>query len=49
MGEEINISKDRYEELLEAERMLDCLEGCGVDNWPGYDDAMKMFNQHEEE
>jgi len=28
---------------LKAERKLEALEGCGVDNWEGYDDAMKIF------
>lgn len=28
---------------MKAERKLEALEGCGVDNWEGYDDAMKIF------
>ena len=32
----INISKERYLELLNAERILNDLYAGGVDNWDGY-------------
>ena len=38
--ENITISIERYNELLEAERMLDALYGAGVDNWDGYEFAL---------
>lgn len=31
----------RYNELVEAELKLRALEDAGVDNWEGYDEAMK--------
>lgn len=45
--EMIEISKALYDQLLEDQRFLSCLEGCGVDNWPGYDDAREMFQEGE--
>jgi hypothetical protein len=45
MGEKVEISIDRYLELLNAERKLDCLEGGGVDNWEGYDWSMEEFEE----
>ena len=40
----ITISKEEYEQLLGKEKLLDCLEAAGVDNWGGWDDAMEMMN-----
>ncbi len=45
----VEISESRYKELLAAEAKLDALEGHGVDNWEGYDDAMAQFWENEEE
>lgn len=45
----IEISEERYEELLRAESFLDCLEACGVDNWDGYCDAQVMMDECEED
>lgn len=42
--EEIRISMQEYRRLLGAERMLEALEGAGVDNWQGYDTAMEIYN-----
>lgn len=36
------ISKEEYGNLLESVGTLECLEACGVDNWVGYSDAMRM-------
>lgn len=47
MKDTIVISKDRYNELLEAEEKLNCLEAAGVDNWDGYDFAMEDFYKDE--
>lgn len=33
------LSEERYQELLEAEKTLKKLEAAGVDNWEGYGDA----------
>ena len=27
---------------------LDCLRGCGVDNWEGYSDAIDMYREENE-
>jgi len=45
--EMITIDKELYEQLLDKERKLECLECCGVDNWGGWDDAMEMYNQED--
>ena len=47
MEETITISKKEYEELLEDQKLLLCLQGAGVDNWSGYDDAMEMMEEME--
>ena len=44
----ITISKKEYEELLEDQKLLQCLQGAGVDNWDGYDYAMEMMKEMEE-
>lgn len=41
----IVIKKERYEELIDNEILLSCLQGCGVDNWEGYDDAINMYQE----
>jgi len=43
--EMVTITLDEYEELLEAQRFLDCLEGAGVDNWQGYSEAVAFFEE----
>lgn len=32
-----------YEELVERDNFLTCLESMGVDNWVGYGDAQEMM------
>tara|TARA_Y100001973_G_C5209232_1_gene344324 strand:- start:8774 stop:8929 length:156 start_codon:yes stop_codon:yes gene_type:complete len=39
----ITISKEHYEELMGDAFKLECLECAGVDNWPGYYEAMRMY------
>ena len=39
----ISVPVDEYLELLNAQRLLECLKGCGVDNWCGWDDAYEMY------
>jgi len=44
----IEVSKRRYQELLDAEARLDALEAGGVDNWEGYDEAMRILEEGED-
>lgn len=39
--ETVTITKKRHESLLRSEKMLICLEACGVDNWEGYREAYR--------
>ncbi len=39
----------RIEELEKDSEFLSCLEACGVDNWSGWDAAMEMFNEEDED
>lgn len=41
--EQVTISKAEYKQLKEAAAMLDALIAAGVDNWTGYDDAMRQL------
>jgi hypothetical protein len=43
----ITISKEEYEELLKDQKLLQCLQGAGVDNWSGYDYAMELMQEME--
>ena len=45
----VSITLERYVELLDKELQLDALECVGVDNWEGFDDAMKMYNEWKED
>ncbi len=47
MDDTITIDRKEYERLLDRENFLDCLEGCGVDNWQGYDDACAFYRGEE--
>lgn len=42
--DEVTISRERYNELIENDRWLDCLEAAGVDNWEGVDFAQEIFD-----
>ena len=42
--ETITIRKIDYEELLSDQRLLRALEAAGVDNWQGFDEAVKMLH-----
>lgn len=46
--ETVTIPKAEYEKLLEDQFWLSCLESAGVDNWGGYDEAIKLFKEDEE-
>lgn len=39
------VSMDAYKTLLRRDMKLTALEGAGVDNWEGYDDAMEMSRE----
>lgn len=49
----ITISEKHYRELRERDDWLSALEAAGVDNWDGYEEAMKIAdewnNEHSEE
>lgn len=49
MEDNVTISKRRYNELLHAEVQLTELEAAGVDNWEGYEEAMKSYYSRLEE
>jgi hypothetical protein len=45
----VTISVKEYQQLQDDSNMLNCLEACGVDNWHGYSEARKMYNEEYEE
>ena len=49
MKDEVTISRDEYDMLLQDSEFLNCLEACGVDGWHGYGDACEMFEEDEEQ
>lgn len=42
------IPKDRYDSLLEDEAWRNAVEDAGVDNWGGFDYAMKLLRNEED-
>ena len=46
--ETITIKKKEYDNLVERDEFLNCLEACGVDNWCGWDDAWEMMQPEED-
>lgn len=40
----VTITIEEYRHLAEREELLNFLFAWGVDNWVGYDDAMKMYS-----
>lgn len=46
--ETVTISKEEYDELLESQRFLECLEHAGVDNWDGYEFAQEEYNSQKD-
>lgn len=46
--ERVLISKAEYDILVDDSEFLSCLEACGVDNWSGYSDAIKMMEEGDE-
>jgi len=45
MEETVTISKKTYDDLIDDQLKLLALEGAGVDNWQGYDDAMEAYTE----
>lgn len=45
----ITITQEEYNSLQEDSWFLTCLKNCGVDNWSGYDWAVKMRDEDIEE
>jgi len=37
----IEIDKEEYEQLKKDQEFLQALEECGVDNWEGYEEAIR--------
>ena len=46
--ETITIPKRQYESLLDDSDKLAALEAFGVDNWCGWDEAMKEYHENKE-
>lgn len=42
---QITITNDEYQRLLKNSIELECLISIGVDNWEGFEDAMKMAEE----
>ena len=43
------IKKSEYEDLLDRQLFLYCLESSGVDNWEGYEEARNEYRLQKEE
>lgn len=46
---QIVLSMDDYNELVDDQNFLQCLQGAGVDNWDGYSYAQEMFDEMKKE
>jgi hypothetical protein len=46
--EMVTITKAEYEKLLKDQDWLACLEAAGVDNWQGYDEAIRIRDGEDE-
>jgi len=50
MSEEtVTIPKSVYDQLVQDQQWLNCLAAAGVDNWEGYDHAVDILNQDNED
>lgn len=41
----VMVTTEQYNKLNRDQDFLLCLQGCGVDNWEGYGDAVEMFEE----
>lgn len=44
MAEEVKIDKGELARLKSRDKFLTCLQGCGLNNWEGYDEAIEIFD-----
>lgn len=49
MSNKIELSIEEFNSLKESEMRLLALESAGVDNWSGYDFAMELLQEMEEQ
>ncbi len=49
MEETVTITKKEYEELKEDSNIYNALRAAGVDNWIGWDDAMELLDEGQDE
>jgi hypothetical protein len=49
MEETVTITKKEYEELKEDANLYRALQAAGVDNWEGWDFAMELFEESNNE
>ena len=47
--EMVTITKAEYNRLLDNEFWLECLDGAGVDNWEGYEEAQELYSEGQKE
>jgi hypothetical protein len=45
----ITISEEEYNKMLDRIMWLDALEAAGVDNWQGFDEARKIYQEWNQE
>ncbi len=43
--EMVSVPKERYDRLIEQEKLLQALQDAGVDNWEGYDFACDSLGE----
>lgn len=43
------VLETEYESLVEQEKLLLALQSAGVDSWEGYDQAVEMFQEDDDE
>lgn len=44
-----SMTEENYQRLVKAEKLLLALRECGVDNWEGYSEAVKLAFPEEED
>ena len=45
MLDKVEIDKDEYDELVSDQRFLNALFSAGVDNWDGYEEAQRRYEE----